>query len=58
MKKVRINLPFDYIHDNRWSFGNLIIKIPFTNKWLAVFKKGLRITKNNLFHNCTATGIF
>jgi hypothetical protein len=58
MKKTRIYLPFDYVHDSMWSFGNILIPIPFTKKWIGLFKKGFKIVNLSSFHNCTASGVY
>lgn len=56
-----MNLPFHRIHDSRSSYGVLVLPIPFSGRWLALFdKKGWRLTdrKPGGFHNCTASGVY
>lgn len=45
-----MNLPFHRIHDVRWSYGVLVLPVPFTGRW--------RLTDRLGFHNCTTTGVY
>ena len=58
-----MNLPFDKIHDTRWSYGLLLIpwfgKPIYSGKrhWIAWFKDyGIKRTDYLGFHNCRLYG--
>ena len=55
-----MNLPLQRIHDTRSSYGRLLLPLPFTRRWLALFDDhGLRLTdRTGGFHNCTRTGVY
>ena len=54
-----MNLPFHRIHDVRWSYGVLVLPVPFTGRWLALFDShGWHLTDRLGFHNCTTTGVY
>lgn len=54
-----MNRPFHRIHDPHYSYGILLLPVPFTGRWLALFeRRGVRLTFRAGFHNCTSSGTY